>query len=144
MRSRLTARRASGLLLALFLAGCGTTKMTDSPRAATEMLLVSQAVDNAVAKIDFTPLSGQPVFLDTTSLDKDVVDKGYLISVVRQQLLAHGALLQEERFRAVLQRVRQQLERRPRVAASTLGAPLMTPLEGSRARPDGRLPELTE
>ncbi len=83
------------------LAGCGTTKMTDSPRAATEMLLTSQAVDYAVAKIDFTPLSGQTVFLDTTPLDKDVVDKGYLISTVRQQLLAHGALVQEERWRAV-------------------------------------------
>ena len=48
MRPRLTARRASGLLLAM-LVGCGTTKMTDSPRAATEMLLTSQAIDYAVA-----------------------------------------------------------------------------------------------
>jgi len=94
MRVRLTA------LLATLALGCGTTKMTDSPRAATEMLLVSQAVDYAVAKIDFSPLSGQAVFLDTTALDKDVVDKGYLISTVRQQLLSHGALIQEERFRA--------------------------------------------
>ena len=101
MRSRLTARRASGLLLALLLAGCGTTKMTDTPRAATEMLLTSQAVDYAVAKLDFTSLAGQPVFLDTTPLDAGVVDKGYLISTVRQQMLAHGALLQEEKWRAV-------------------------------------------
>jgi hypothetical protein len=75
--------------------------MTDTPRAATEMLLTSQAIDYAVAQIDFTPLSGQTVFLDTGSLDKDVVDKGYLVSLVRQQLLSHGALLQEERGRAV-------------------------------------------
>lgn len=75
--------------------------MTDSPRAATEMLLTSQAVDYAVAKIDFSALSGQTVFLETGALDKDVVDKGYLISSVRQQLLAHGALIQEERWRAV-------------------------------------------
>jgi hypothetical protein len=101
MRSRFTARRASGLLLVLLLGGCGTTKMTDSPRAATEMLLTSQAIDYAVAQIDFSPLGGQPVFLDTSSLDKDVVDKGYLVSLVRQQLLAHGALLQEDRWRAV-------------------------------------------
>ena len=100
MRPRITARRASGLLLAA-LVGCGTTKMTDTPRAATEMLLTSQAIDYAVAKIDFSPLSGQTVFLDTTPLEKDVVDKGYLISTVRQQLLAHGALVQEERWRAV-------------------------------------------
>ncbi|MCI0700926.1 MAG: hypothetical protein L0241_07580 [Planctomycetia bacterium] len=74
--------------------------MTDSPRAATEMLLVSQAVDYAVAQIDFSHLSGQTVFLDSAPLESGVVDKGYLISSVRQQLLAHGALLQEDRGRA--------------------------------------------
>jgi hypothetical protein len=100
MRKRFSVR-ASGPLLVLLLGGCGTTKMTDSPRAATEMLLTSQAIDYAVAQIDFSPVGGQPVFLDTTALDKDVVDKGYLVSLVRQQLLAHGALLQEDRWRAV-------------------------------------------
>lgn len=89
-------------LLAALLsaAGCGTTRMTDTSRAASEMLLVSQAVDHAVAQIDFSPLAGQLVFLDTTPI-KDVVDGGYLISVVRQQLLAHGAVLQDEKSRAV-------------------------------------------
>src|SRR5262245_21409086 len=101
MRSRLTVRRAASLLLVLLLAGCGTTKMTDTPRAATEMLLVSQAVDYAVGRLDFAPLSGQPVYLDTTPLDSGVIDKGYLVSSVRQQLLAHGALLQDDKTRAV-------------------------------------------
>src|SRR5215204_4892390 len=100
MCSRLTTRRVSACFLVCLLTGCGTTKMTDSPRAASEMLLVSQAVDYAVAKLDFTPLAGQTVFLDTAALEKDVVDKGYLVSTVRQQLLAHGALLQEEKARA--------------------------------------------
>src|SRR5207249_303894 len=85
----------------LWLAGCGTTRSTDTTRAASEMLLVSQAVDHAVAKIDFSPLAGQPVYIDTSAVEKDVVDRGYLVSVVRQQLLAAGALLQEERFRAL-------------------------------------------
>ena len=89
------------LLLVALLAGCGTTRISDSPRTATEMLLISQAVDYAVAKMDFTPLNGQPVFLDTSPLEKEVVDKGYVISLVRQQLLAPGALLQEDRGRAV-------------------------------------------
>jgi hypothetical protein len=101
MCERFTARRASGLLLVLLLAGCGTTKMTDSARSATEMLLTSQAIDYTIAKIDFSPLSGQPVFLDDAPIGKDMVDKGYLVSLVRQQLLAHGALLQEERGRAL-------------------------------------------
>ena len=53
------SRLLAGVGLALLLVGCGTTRMTDSPRAATEMLLVSQAADNAVAQIDFSPLAGQ-------------------------------------------------------------------------------------
>jgi hypothetical protein len=100
MRPRIIVRRLAAVALPLLLAGCGTTKMTDTPRSATEMLLVSQAVDYAVARIDFAPLSGQPVYLDTSMLDAGVVDKGYLVSSVRQQLLAHGALLQEEKWRA--------------------------------------------
>src|SRR5262245_54862580 len=91
-----------GLLAGLLTAaGCGTTRMTDTQRSATEMLLVSQAVDNAVSRIDFSPLAGQTVFLDAAAVEKDTVDKGYLVSLIRQQLLAHGALLQDERTRAV-------------------------------------------
>jgi hypothetical protein len=98
-----TGRLRAGLvpLIALLAAGCGTTRMTDTSRAASEMLLISNALDQAVAKIDFSPLAGQTVYLDTSAVEKDVVDRGYLVSLVRQQLLASGALLQEERFRAV-------------------------------------------
>ena len=96
------APAAFGIALAvLSLGGCGTTRSTDTTRAASEMLLVSQAVDRAIAKIDFSPLSGQTVFLDISAVEKDVVDRGYLVSVIRQQLLASGAMLQEERFRAL-------------------------------------------
>ena len=94
------SRFATGLFLAILVAGCGTTRMTDSPRAATEMLLVSQAADNAVAQIDFSPLSGKTVFLDSTAIDKDVIDKGYLVSLVKQQLVAAGALLYDDKTRA--------------------------------------------
>ena len=37
--------RSTLLLLTAVCAGCGTTRQTDSVRAGTEMLLVSQAVD---------------------------------------------------------------------------------------------------
>ena len=99
---RLTFAVRAGLFAALAVAaGCGTTRMTDTTRSATEMLLVSQALDNAVAQIDFSPLADKTVFLDTSAVEKDVVDKGYLVSLVRQQLLAQGALVQEEKHRAV-------------------------------------------
>ena len=79
--------------------GCGSTRMTDTQRAGSEMRLVSQAIDRAVLQLDFAELQGKTVFLDTQYLD-GTVDKGYLISSIRQQLLAHGALLQEERLKA--------------------------------------------
>lgn len=84
------------LVLACGAVGCGTTRMTDTTRAASEMLLVSAAVDNAVAQIDCSSLSGRNVFLDVQYLD-GTVDKGYVISSLRQHLLAHGVKLREDR-----------------------------------------------
>ena len=76
--------------------GCGTTRMTDTTRAASEMMLISQAIDVSVGQLDFTELNGKSVFLDTQYLD-GVVDRGYLISSMRQHLLAHGASLSEDK-----------------------------------------------
>jgi hypothetical protein len=81
--------------------GCGTTRQTDTQRAATEMLLVSYAIDRAVGQIDFSPLRDKTVYLDTQFLDPSTVDRGYLISSLRQHLVAHGALLREDRKEAV-------------------------------------------
>lgn len=96
MKCRLTAVAFGFFVLACGAVGCGTTRMTDTTRAASEMLLVSAAVDNAIAQIDCSPLTGRSVFLDVQYLD-GTVDKGYVISSLRQHLLAHGVKLQEER-----------------------------------------------
>jgi len=99
----MTLVRIIPLMAALFVplvAGCGTIRMTDTPRSATEMLLVSQAADKAVVQIDFTPLAGKTVFLDASSIPEKEQDKGYLVSLVRQQLLATGALIQDDKKRA--------------------------------------------
>jgi hypothetical protein len=95
-----TTRCGAALLLLAGMAGCGTTRMTDSTRAATEMLLVTQAADRAVEQIDFSPLSGKTVFLDASGVSEKEVDKGYLVSLVRQQVLGAGALLQQEKDKA--------------------------------------------
>jgi hypothetical protein len=79
--------------------GCGTTRMTDTQRTATEQLLISNAVDQTVSQLDFRVLAGKSVFLDPQYLD-NVADKGYLVSSLRQQLLACGCILQEDRSRA--------------------------------------------
>lgn len=83
---------AWGLFL---LAGCGNSKS----RLATEQLLVSDAVDRTVAQIDFRVLSGQHVYLDTTYLKSikgvGFVNADYVISSLRQQIVAAGCLLEE-------------------------------------------------
>jgi hypothetical protein len=84
------------IALALFSLGCGTTRVTDTPRAATEQLLVSLAVDEAVSQLDFRILAGRTVFFDPLYLDPNP-DRGYLISSLRQHLLASGCLLQDKR-----------------------------------------------
>src|SRR5438128_3212800 len=85
-----------GLLLAM---GCGTTRMTDTQRTATEQLLISNAVDQTVSQLDFRILAGKSVYLDPQYLD-NVADRGYLVSSLRQQLLACGCSLQDERSKA--------------------------------------------
>src|SRR5262245_16148950 len=88
--------RRGRLVLAFILLGCGTTRQTDSKRAGSEMLLVSQAVDHAVGQIDFSALSGKTVYFEDKFLDGGA-DEGYLVSSLRQALLAHGALLKEKK-----------------------------------------------
>lgn len=76
------------------LSGCGTTKSFD----ATQQLLLSEAVDSSVAAIDFRPLTGQKVFLDTTYLKQvktpTLVNADYVISALRQQITSAGCLIQ--------------------------------------------------
>jgi hypothetical protein len=99
MNQRLTRLRLpiiTAAVLALLAAGCGINKS----RLATEQLVVSDAVDRAVATIDFSPLSGKKVYFDTQYLEG--VNLGtngnikYVISSLRQQMLAYDCRLQEK------------------------------------------------
>lgn len=87
------------LLLPLLAAvlGCGTT----TQRLATEQLLISDAVDEAVSEIDFSHLTGQDVFLDTTYMRNgkgvSFANTDYIISSLRQQMAAAGCRLQDDR-----------------------------------------------
>ena len=76
------------------LLGCGTTRWTDTGRAATEQLLISDAMDRAVSRLDFRALAGRDVFVDTTHI-KGVTDSEYLISTLRQHMLATGCILRD-------------------------------------------------
>ncbi|MEC9094209.1 MAG: DUF6655 family protein, partial [Planctomycetota bacterium] len=48
------------VLISLAATGCGTT----NSRSATEQLLMSDAVDQVIRQINFTPLAGRTVYLD--------------------------------------------------------------------------------
>ncbi len=81
-------------------AGCGTTQQN----LATQQLLESDAIDAAIAQVDFSPLSGHKVYLDDTYIRdyKGVgfVNSNYVISGLRQQILAAGCYLQEKKDEA--------------------------------------------
>lgn len=83
------------LAVILTLVGCGTTKWTDTSRSATEQLLISDAMDRAVSQLDFRALAGKEVWLDTRPLEK-ATDSAYLISTLRQHMLASGCILKEK------------------------------------------------
>lgn len=87
--------RARGLLIialsTLLASGCTTIKKSDTSRTGLEQLLVSSAIDRSLNKIDWTPIRGAPVFVETKYLD--CVDKNYVIVGVHQRLLANGCTL---------------------------------------------------
>ncbi len=88
--------RAALALLALCAAGgCGTTKWSDSPRTATEQLLISDAVDRAISAIDFGPLADKDVYLDTRYI-VTALDQNYVISTLRQHMLASGCIIKDK------------------------------------------------
>ena len=80
---------------AMLLAGCGTTRWTDTSRTATEQMLISDAVDRAVSDIDFTALQGRDVYLDSRFIFGSVDDR-YIISTLRQHMFASGCIIKDK------------------------------------------------
>ncbi|MDR3637739.1 MAG: hypothetical protein P4L84_28290 [Isosphaeraceae bacterium] len=72
-------------------AGCGTVKTSGTARTGTEQLLLTNAWDSALQKVDFRPLTGVPVYLDVTNVS--AVDQGWVVSSIRQAMLSQGVLL---------------------------------------------------
>jgi hypothetical protein len=81
-------------LAALTGVGCGSVKQTGTARTGTEQLLLTNAWDRAIQKVDFRPLTGVPIYLDTANVN--AVDQGYVISSIRHALLSQGALLKQK------------------------------------------------
>jgi hypothetical protein len=81
----------SWLALGLLMCGCTTAQTSNTARTATEQLLISNAVDHALDKVDFRPFGGQAVYLEEKYVD--CVDKNYVIASIRHRLLTAGASL---------------------------------------------------
>lgn len=79
------------VLLVLATSGCTTFKTTNTARSSTEQLLISNAVDQSLNKIDFQPFANHAVFLDEKYVD--CVDKAYVLASIRHRLLHVGARL---------------------------------------------------
>jgi hypothetical protein len=92
---------AAALLLGMASAplGCGTTRWSDTSRTATEQLLITDAMDRAISRVDLRAVAGKEVFLDSSPLGK-TVDSDYLVSSLRQHMLASGCILKEKREEA--------------------------------------------
>ncbi len=54
-------------------------------------MLLTNAWDSALAKVDFRPLAGVPVYVDGTNVA--AVDQGWVLSSLRQAMLTQGVLL---------------------------------------------------
>ena len=89
---------------ALLLAGCTTVHVTEPIHTATEQLLITQAVDDAVAKMDVSFVSGARIFVDTSYVDqardRNVQFARYMMGAVRDRLLRSGALMANDRASA--------------------------------------------
>ncbi len=87
-----------GIAIAVFLvaSGCGTSKWTDTGRSATEQLLITDAMDRAVSHLDVRALSQKTIYLDTAPLKK-MTDCDYLISCLRQHMIASGCIIKDKK-----------------------------------------------
>ena len=79
----------------MLLAGCGTIK----GRAATDQLLLSDAVDRTISQVDFKELSGAKVYLDSSYIKGirtgSFVNCDYIVSSLRELLIRDGCHLQD-------------------------------------------------
>src|SRR6202789_3823650 len=90
--------RVSAPLVLVLASGCTTVTVTGSPRTGTEQLMLTGTFDDAIYRVDFSPLAGSRVFLDTQYVT--VVDKDWVISSIRRTMAEQGILLENNKDKA--------------------------------------------
>lgn len=76
------------------LAGCTTATTSNTARTSKEQLLVSNAVDQSLDRVNFRSFSGYNVFLQDKYMD--CVDKNYVIASTRHRLFRSGARIVDD------------------------------------------------
>ncbi len=89
--SVLNAVPISLTLLAFLVTGCTATSTSNTARTAKEQMLLSNAVDQSLDKVDFTPVFGQNVFIEEKYLE--CIDKTYVVGSVRHRVLKAGGIV---------------------------------------------------
>ena len=92
---------ARGLVVLLVLvvgSGCTSVTVTGTPRTGSEQLLLTGTFDDAIYHVDFSPLTGSKVFLDTQYVT--IVDKDWVISSIRRSMAEQGILLENNKDKA--------------------------------------------
>lgn len=82
------------LLFLLFLAGCTSRSVSNTPRTAIEQLLLSAAVDKAVLKFHMPELEGKKAYVDFANLQS--YDSEYVKSVVCNRIAQNRAVIIEK------------------------------------------------
>lgn len=71
--------------------GCAKNVTSNTARTGTEQLLISNAIDQALDKVDFSAFAGAKISIEEKYLDS--VDKSYLMSSLRHRVAYHGATI---------------------------------------------------
>jgi hypothetical protein len=95
----------AAMLLALLGVGqgCATIRVTDPPRSATELFLLSGAASGAIAQLSADPLRDRLVWIDTAYLSdarETSTELSFLVGELRAKLLQAGVRLVDKRDQA--------------------------------------------
>ena len=117
------------------LAGCVTSRWTDTPRSASEELLLSMATDRAAEAIAARMPAGGKAYLDGSNFDSP--DSKYAIGTIRDALLRHGETLVAKNDADMVIEVRSGVlatdDNETLIGTPSFGAPV--PLAGSFSFP---------
>ena len=87
-------RATLAVAISAMLAGCSSRVLTNTPRSAIEQMLLSGAVDKALAKFEHPGMAGRKVFVDFANLK--AYDAEYIKVATRARFCELGAVLAEK------------------------------------------------